>query len=90
MDDEPKHRKRKGECRCGAHAKGVCADCGHRDVSGTDVSGTDEVTSIEDSTHLQRMDEWGYFVPRRLVPHRLVTLLAVSVFDGCRTGQSIG
>jgi hypothetical protein len=31
MDDEqvPKHRTRKGECGCVAHAEGVCADCGH-------------------------------------------------------------
>jgi hypothetical protein len=29
MPDEPKHRKRKGECGCAAHAKGVCAECGH-------------------------------------------------------------
>jgi hypothetical protein len=31
----------------------------------------DEVTSIEDSTHLQRMDECGYFVgPATSVPQR--------------------
>jgi len=30
MDDEQeKHRKRAAPCGCAAHAKGVCADCGH-------------------------------------------------------------
>jgi hypothetical protein len=29
MRDEPKPRKRKGECDCAAHAKGVSVECGH-------------------------------------------------------------